>query len=249
MGIIAVTSMMLAAVMAERRELEQRKNEFIVMASHELKTPVASLKGFAQFLQRRFAKAGDEKSAGLLMKMDAQVNKLTSLIDDLLDVTRIEGGRLQFHEAYFSFDELVDEILEEVQHTTEKQKILREGLAKKTVYGDKDRIGQVITNFLSNAIKYAPDTTEILVKTSATNQHVTLSVQDFGLGIATEKQRYVFERFYRVAGATERTSPGLGIGLYVSREIIKRQDGSIWVKSEKGKGSTFGFTLPLKEEA
>jgi signal transduction histidine kinase len=117
------------------------------------------------------------------------------------------------------------------------------------VYGDKDRIGQVITNFLSNAITYSADSTEIMVKTSATNQRVTLAVQDFGLGIAKEKQPYVFERFYRVAGTTERTHPGLGIGLYVSREIIKRQGGSIWVKSEKGKGSTFGFTLPLKEEA
>jgi signal transduction histidine kinase len=249
MGIMAITSMMLAAVMAERRELEQHKDEFIVMASHELKTPVASLKAYAQFLQRRYAKAGDEESARLLMKMDAQVNKLTSLIDDLLDVARIKERKLQFHEAYFSFDELVDEIIEEVQRVTAKHKILREGLAKKTVYGDKDRIGQVITNFLSNAITYSADSTEIMVKTSATNQRVTLAVQDFGLGIAKEKQPYVFERFYRVAGTTERTHPGLGIGLYVSREIIKRQGGSIWVKSEKGKGSTFGFTLPLKEEA
>ncbi len=245
MGIIAITSMILAAVVAERRELERQKDEFIVMANHELKTPVTSLKGFAQLLQRRFARAGDEDSAKLLQKMDAQVNKLTSLIEDLLDVTRIEAGKLQFHETYFPFDELVDEIVEEVQHGTEKHTILREGLAKKMVYTDKDRIGQVITNFLSNAIKYSADSHEITVNTSATNHHVTLSVQDFGLGIAKEQQPYVFERFYRVTGATERTYPGLGIGLYISREIIKRQGGSIWVTSEKGKGSTFGFSLPV----
>ena len=132
-----------------------------------------------------------------------------------------------------------------MQYTTKKQKILREGRADKTVYGDKDRLGQVITNFLSNAIKYTPDSQEILVKTVATSNHVTLAVQDFGLGIAKENQPHVFERFYRVAEATKQTSPGLGIGLYLSREIIRRHAGSIWVKSEKGKGSTFGFTLPL----
>ena len=248
MGIIAITSLILAAVVAERRELERQKDEFIVMANHELKTPVTSLKGFAQILQRRFAKAGDEESARLLLKMDAQLNKLTSLIEDLLDVTRIEAGKLQFHKTSFPFDELVDEIIEEVQHVTEKHTILREGLAQKMVYADKDRIGQVITNFLSNAIKYSADSHEITVNTSATNHHVTLSVQDFGLGIAKEQQPYVFERFYRVAGAIERTYPGLGIGLYISREIIKRQDGNIWVTSEKGKGSTFGFTLPVEDE-
>ena len=246
MGIIALTSMMLAAIMAERRELERRKDDFIAIASHELKTPVTALKAFAQFLRRRFVQAGDEQSAALLLKMDARVNKLTSLIEDLLDVTRIEGGKLQFREAPFFFDELVDEIIEEMQHTTEKQKILKEGRANKTVYGDKDRLGQVITNFLSNAIKYTPDSQEILVKTTATNHHVTLAVQDFGLGIAKENQPHVFERFYRVAEDTKQAASGLGIGLYLSREIIRRQGGSIWVKSEKGKGSTFGFTLPLK---
>src|SRR6185437_9658471 len=172
MGIIAITSMFLAAVVAERRELERHKDEFIAIANHELKTPLTSLKGFAQFLQRRFVRAGDEESVGLLLRMDAQINRLASLIEDLLDVTRIEGGKLQFHEAYFPFDELVDEITEEAQHATEKHNILREGLAKETVYGDKDRIGQVITNFLSNAIKYSADSNEIIVKTAATDHQV-----------------------------------------------------------------------------
>jgi signal transduction histidine kinase len=245
MGIIAITSMILAAVVAERKELERQKDEFIAMANHELKTPVTSLKGFAQFLQRRFAKAGDEESAKLLLKMDAQVNKLISLIEDLLDITRIEAGKLQFHDDYFPFDELVDEIVEEVQHVTEKHAIIREGLAEKMVYADKDRIGQVITNFLTNAIKYSADSDQITVNTSATNHQVSLSVKDYGLGIAKEQQPYVFERFYRVSDTTGRTYPGLGIGLYISREIIKRQGGRIWVISEKGKGSTFGFTIPV----
>ncbi|GAC1299783.1 MAG: hypothetical protein NVSMB27_39980 [Ktedonobacteraceae bacterium] len=246
MGIIAVTSLILAAVMAERRALEQRRDEFMAIASHEFKTPLTSLKAYAQFLQSKFAKAGDEKSATDLLKMDAQINKLTSLITDLLDVTRIEGEKLQFQEDYFSLDELVDDIIEEMQRTTDTHTILKEGFAKQAVYGDKERIGQVITNFLSNAIKYAPDSQKICVKTSATKQQVTLSVQDFGPGIAKEIQPHVFERFYRADGATERTHAGLGLGLYISREIIERQGGSIWVNSEKGKGSTFGFTLPVK---
>jgi signal transduction histidine kinase len=246
MGIIAITSMILAAVVAEQKTLERQKDEFIAMASHELKTPVTSLKGFTQFLQKRFVNTGDTESARFLWKMDSQLNKLISLIEDLLDVTRIENGRMQFSESYFPFDELVDEIIEEIHHAAEKQSIQRKGLTRTMVYADRDRIGQVISNLLSNAIKYSASSPIIIVDSVATNQYISFSVQDFGLGIAKEKQLYVFERFYRVSDTVEQSYPGLGIGLYVSREIIKRQGGNIWVTSEKGKGSTFGFTLPVK---
>jgi PAS domain S-box-containing protein len=226
-----------------RKQLESQKDDFIGIVSHELKTPVTSIKAFTQVLQNRFTRAGDEKSAVLLRKMDAQINKLTSLISDLLDVTKIEGGQLQFNEAFFSFDQLVDDVVEEIQRSANKHTLEKQGATKKTVYGDKDRIEQVIINFLTNAIKYSPHTGTIIVKSFSENDHVTLCVQDFGAGIPKESHRQVFERFYRVSG--NETIPGIGLGLYISAEIIRRQGGTIWVESEPGQGSTFCFSLPV----
>ena len=229
-----------------RKQLESQKDDFMGIVSHELKTPVTSLKAFTQVLQYRFAQAGDERSAVLLGKMDMQINKLTGLIGDLLDVTKIEGGKLQFNEADFSFDELVAEIVEEIQRTTNKHTIEKVGSTNRTVFGDKDRIGQVISNMLTNAIKYSPHADKIIVKSMADKDNVMLCVQDFGIGIPKERQEQVFERFYRVSG--NDTISGIGLGLYISAEIIKRQHGKIWVESEQGKGSTFYFSLPVQKE-
>jgi PAS domain S-box-containing protein len=230
----------------EQKELEKQKDEFMGIVSHELKTPVTSLKAFAQVLQKRFAKQGDENSALMLGKMDAQINKLTALIQDLLDMSRIEGDRLQFHNDFFYFDELVDEIIEEVQRTTERHTLVKEGRTKKTIYADKERIGQVIINFLTNAIKYSPHSDKIVIRSSVNKGELILSVQDFGVGIPKGNIPHIFERFYRVKGKTYDTVPGMGLGLYISSEIIKRQEGRIWAESKKGKGSTFYFALPLK---
>jgi PAS domain S-box-containing protein len=229
----------------DQKKLERQKDEFMAIVSHELKTPVTSIKAFTQVLQNRFTRAGDEKSAALLGKMDAQINKLTSLIGDLLDVTKIEGGQLQFNKDYFSFDELVEEVVEQIQRTTQKHTIEKLGATNKTVHGDKDRIEQVIINFLTNAIKYSPHSDIIVVKSLFENDQVTFCVQDFGVGIPEERHHQVFERFYRVSG--NETIPGIGLGLYISAEIIKRQNGKIWVESEPGKGSTFCFSLPISQ--
>lgn len=226
-----------------QKELERQKDDFMGIVSHELKTPVTSIKAFTQVLQRRFVQAGDEKSSELLGKMNAQINKLTNLISDLLDATKIEGGNLRFNEAFFSFDALVDEVVEEVQRTTNKHTIEKVGQTGKQVYGDKDRIGQVIVNLLTNAIKYSPSADKVLVKSSAENEHVMLCVQDFGVGIPQEKQLQIFERFYRVDD--NETIAGIGLGLFISAEIIKRQHGTIWVESTPGEGSTFCFSLPI----
>lgn len=231
----------------KQREYEQSKDEFIGIVSHELKTPVTSIKAFLQVMQSRFEKEGNEKSVVLLSKMDAQINKLTALIGDLLDVTKIEGGKLQFHEEHFLFDNIVTEIVEELQRTTEKHKIIKKGFSGKIIFGDKTRIGQVITNLLTNAIKYSPHATKIIVQATTNGEGgVKLSVQDFGIGIPKTKQKRIFERFYRVGGEQSHTFAGLGIGLYLAAEIIKRQGGDIGVESEEGKGSIFFFSLPIK---
>lgn len=230
----------------ERKRLESQKDEFISIASHELKTPVTSIKSFGQVLRVRFKKEGNDSAAELLGKMDAQVNKLTNLIGDLLDVTKIETGHVQHNNNYFEFDDLVTELVEEMQRTTDKHALLQKGKTNKRIYADRERIGQVLTNLISNAIKYSPHTDKIIIHSSTGNGNVKVCVEDFGVGIPKEKLDKVFERFFRVSGPGKDTFPGLGLGLYISSEIVKRQNGRIWVESTVGKGSVFCFTLPIK---
>lgn len=233
----------------ERKEKQDiKKNEFIGLISHELKTPVTSVKAFAQVLQRRFARSGDEQAATLLLKMDAQLDKLSGLIADIVDVTKLETGRLQYHKEYFDYNELVQEIVEQMQRTTAKHTIVTHLDKTKSLYADRNRIGQVLINLITNAIKYSPQADRIIVKTQAGKDDITLCIQDFGVGIPKEAQDKVFNQFYRVDGKNETTFSGMGLGLYVSAEIIKRHKGKIWVTSEKGKGSTFCFTLPSKKQ-
>jgi PAS domain S-box-containing protein len=231
----------------ERKKLEKQKDEFIGLASHELKTPVTSIKAYAQILERSFVKKGDVKAAEFLGKMDRQIDKLTGLIGDLLDVTRIEEGRLKFREERFDFNELVREICEEVQRTTDEHTIVLRLSRSRKVFGDRERVGQVIMNFLTNAIKYSPGAREVIVATKVKKGELIFSVQDFGFGISNAEQQQIFERFFRVNSESGEEYPGLGLGLYISREIVMRQGGRIWVESVVGKGSTFYFTVPLSK--
>src|SRR6266566_7533397 len=232
----------------ERKELEQRKDEFISMASHELKTPVTSLKGFTHLLRRRLAKQGDGQALHFLDRIEAQLNKLTKLISDLLDVTKMQTGKLEFREERFSLDELVRETLENLQGTTETHRFRLEEVRNAQVFGDKDRLGQVLINLLTNAIKYSPQADAIIVRVSTDEHGAIVCVQDFGIGIAETHQEKIFERFYQVNDATEKTFSGLGIGLYISNEIVRRHHGRLWVKSAKGAGATFYVSLPLARE-
>ena len=230
------------------KELDKRKDEFISMASHELKTPVTSLKGFLGLLQRRLTLQRDEKALHYLARMDAQVNRLTKLINDLLDLSKMQTGQLAYREERFDLDELVQEIVETVQETTQTHHLLLEGQTQAEVSGDRDRIGQVLINLLNNAIKYSPQGDRVLVRVAISQNKALMSVQDFGIGIAKEHQHKIFERFYQVTDAEEKTYPGLGIGLYISYEIVKRHGGQMWVESKKGEGASFYFTLPLFQE-
>ena len=226
------------------QEISQQKDDFISMASHELKTPVTSIKAFAQLLQNDFATAGDIEAASMLSKMNFQIVKLTSLIGDLLDVSRMEGGKLQYHLDYFCFNEMIVETVREVQLTSKSHRITVDLVKVPKVYGDEDRLSQVLTNLLSNAIKYSPRSRNIEVYSSVENGLIAVMVRDHGIGIRKEKQAKLFQRFFRVNGAKEDTYPGLGLGLYISSEIIKRHNGIIGLKSIKGKGSTFYFKVP-----
>lgn len=153
----------IARDITQEKYLQRQKDEFLGIASHELKTPVTSIKSFAQLLKLRFTKEGNKNAVELLGKLDAQVDKLTNLIGDLLDITKIEAGRMQFNYGYFSFDDLVDEIVEELQRTTDKHSLIKKGRTGKTIYADREHIGQVLNNLIANAIKYSPYAKEIYI--------------------------------------------------------------------------------------
>lgn len=230
----------------EAKNEQDRKDEFMGVIAHELKTPVTSVKAFAQWLEERFRKSGDEASAQLLTKMGNQINKLHLLIQDLVDLTMMEGSVLKLHQQEFDFNDLLKETVEEIQRTTTKKINILSELSELMICADKDRTGQVLINLLSNAIKYSPQAEAIEVDCYIRKGHLICSVKDFGIGIAKEKQGHLFERFYRVLENDRSNSfPGLGLGLYISSEIIRRQNGMMWLESEKGNGSVFYFSLPL----
>jgi len=230
----------------DRKTLEQQKDEFIGIASHELKTPVTSIKAYSQILQDVFTKAHDKKSVELLHKMEAQVDRLNVLIVDLLDFTRIEGGKLKFREENYNMNELIKEVAEEMQRASKTHKIKLELDGQTDMYGDRYRVGQVITNIISNGIKYSPGAKEIIVSSTTNDDTVTVCIEDFGLGIDANLVDKVFDKFFRVTEPLLNTFPGLGLGLYIAAEIVKRQGGTITATSKKGKGSVFCFSLPLK---
>ncbi|HEX4207690.1 MAG TPA: PAS domain-containing protein [Ktedonobacteraceae bacterium] len=235
---------------AARKELEQRKDDFISMASHELKTPLTSLKTLIQLQHRKLARRNVQDIATTLTKMGAQVDKQTRLIDELLDVSKINAGRMEYAREPIAIDALVGEIVETLQQTTETHRIVVHGAARKSLAGDADRLGQVFTNLLTNAIKYSPqaDTVEVDI-TSPDDQTVTVSVRDFGIGIPSEHRDKIFERFYRVHDVHDTTFKGLGMGLYISSDIVRRHGGNIRVESALGNGSIFQVTLPLAAQA
>jgi signal transduction histidine kinase len=229
------------------KELEQRKDMFIGMASHELKTPVTSLLGFTQVLQKRFQQRDDEQSLQFLSIMDGQLKKLTKLINDLLDISKMQTGQLTYNEEAFDLNELVRETVRNLQAATRSHQLLLEGEVQAQVLGDKDRLGQVLINLVTNAIKYSPQADKVIVSISIDAGEAIVRVQDLGIGIAEAHRQRIFERFYQVGDPLERTFPGLGIGLYISSEIIKRHRGKIWVDSKRGNGSTFSFTIPVND--
>jgi two-component system, OmpR family, sensor histidine kinase VicK len=230
----------------DRQEQDRHKDEFISAVSHELKTPLTSLKAFCQLLHRKFIGQSDPKAADMLAKMNTQINRLNVIVHDLLDVTRIEGDKIQYRQGVFQFEELLRDIVEEVQRTSGTHTIIMESPdTQVTVYADRERLGQVITNLLTNAIKYSPGKDQVRVDLQATENKLICSVKDLGIGIPKEKQKVIFDRFFRVHENDLGGGAGLGLGLYICHEIIKRQNGHIWVESQVGEGSTFYFSLPL----
>lgn len=229
----------------DQKRATELRDEFLGIASHELKTPLTSIKAYGQVLERNLAKEGNQKGVQMVHRMNDQITKLTTLVADLLDITKIESGKLVINQEVFEFNDLAKETVEDLQMTTEKHTLELKLGKNLAVCADRDRIEQVMINFITNAIKYSLDSERIVIRVKAQKQHVIFSVQDFGMGIPKEQLEQVFQQFFRVQDDKLKTIPGLGLGLYISSEIIHRQGGKIWVESEEGKGSTFYFSLPV----
>jgi len=228
----------------DRKELEQRKDELLSTVSHELKTPVTSIKAIAQLLEKKFEPLGDRMTIDLIHKLVNQIKRLTNLIHDLLDASLIEGGRLQLNKNHFMFNELLEEVVSDVQRTTSTHEIVLHKCPPIPGFSDKERIRQVIINLLTNAIKYSPNADKIIVNLELNGKCVKCSVEDFGVGIAEEKQAQMFDRFYRVIDDKHSGFQGIGIGLYISKQIITRLDGKIWFECKPDEGTIFAFEVP-----
>jgi PAS domain S-box-containing protein len=224
------------------KELNSYKDEFIGIASHELKTPLTTIKAYLQLIER------DLKDEVLLKYLNStlqHVGKITRLVSELLDITRVQTGKLEFNFSDFNFGELLEEAVQAVQQPNPTHRIIcQESSVNILIHADRHRLEQVIINLLSNAVKYSPGTDKVIVNVKKEDSHILVSIQDFGMGIPSSELDHLFSRFYRIKGLA--SIQGLGMGLYISKEIIKGHKGEIWVESESGKGSTFYFRIPLR---
>ena len=228
---------------SELKKDEIRKNDFIGMVSHELKTPLTAISGFVQVLQSRAKKNDDSYALIALNRTYNQVKKMTVMINGFLNVSRLESGKLLIEKTDFQLDDLIKELVEESDLIQFSHKINLSVSQPIMVNADRDKIGSVVSNLLSNAVKYSPSGTDIDVRCEILDGNALVSITDDGIGIDKEDIDKLFNRYYRVG--KHHTISGFGIGLYLSSEIIERHNGKIGVKSEIGKGSTFYFEIPL----
>jgi signal transduction histidine kinase len=231
--------------LANARKLQQLKEEFMTTASHELKTPITSLKGTLQLMKRFFPEEQIDSSRfeSLLNNAERQTVKLTHLVQDLVSSTRLINGELPLNKSRFLFKEVVDGCCSHLTLNGAHQ-IRKLGDAQLEVYADQHKIDQVMVNLLDNAVKYSPSDEEIWIKVEKLEQQVIVTVTDKGCGIAENDKHRLFERYYKSTVGDSVQNMGLGLGLYIAAEIIRRHGGEIGVESEVGRGSSFWFTLP-----
>lgn len=230
----------------ERRAEEQRKNDFIGMVSHELKTPITSLSAIIQVSHAKLKNSEDKFLATAMAKAEAQVRRMTTMINGFLDISRLESGKIIIKKQVFDIGELMHEVIDEIRLTNRTHELKLNACVNTDIYADRDKISSVISNLVSNAVKYSAESTSVTISCSASENEVTVSVTDEGIGIDTPNKGKIFDRYYRVESSSTLHISGFGIGLYLSAEIVERHGGKIWVESDPGKGSSFHFSLPRK---
>lgn len=228
----------------DQKMKEQKKDEFIGVASHEMRTPLTTAKAYLQLLELTLPK--DNADTILYAhKASMAITRLNNLVTELLDVSKIQNGKLNYNLTTFNFNEMIDNTVEEVQYSSPNHTIIKTGKVNQEITGDKERLQQVVINLLNNAIKYSPDANEVFLNIDQKNNEIEVSIKDKGIGISSHNLEKIFERYYRVEDHSIQFK-GLGIGLFISYEIIQRHQGKLYAESEPGEGSTFYFTLPLK---
>lgn len=228
----------------QQKETEQRKDDFIGIASHELKTPVTSLKIYMQLLQRHRQVEANSELGEIISKANNQITKLTGLMSDLLDVSRVQTGITDYSFKESNINHVVKEVIKTISPSTH-HRLKLSGSIKDSVYMDAEKITQVLTNLVNNAVKYSAGAEEIQIQLSQDDQFAYITVKDFGIGIARSQQKKIFDRFYQVRQKGKKTFPGLGIGLFISQRIVTDHRGQLTVSSELNQGSTFTVKLPL----
>jgi len=229
----------------EQQKDEQRKNDFIAMVSHELKTPLTSLTGIIQISNLKLQNSEDIFLAGAMEKANLQVKRMTHMINGFLNVSRLDSGKLLLDKTTFYLGTLMEDVVKEMMFTVSTHEFKLEVDKSIVVNADKDKIWSVITNLISNAVKYSPKGKTVELTCKIIGSRAQIGVRDHGIGLSPADKEKIFDRYFRVENNNTRHISGFGIGLYLSAEIIRRHDGEIWVESESGNGSTFYFNLPL----
>jgi signal transduction histidine kinase len=246
----SVTGVLSALVdVTGRAELDRQKNEFLSIASHELKTPITSIKAYAQMALRQAGSGAADRLARSLGIVDQQADRLVGLIEELLDVSRLQEGQLPLHVEPFDLAALLRDVVETTRLGAPDFTIrLETPPGPVPVAADAGRIEQVAINLLQNAIKYSGESRQVAITLSCIGSEAVTAVRDYGVGIPVAQQAHVFERYFRASNVSARHYSGLGLGLYITHGIVERHGGRMWLDSAEGQGSTFYFALPLARE-
>jgi PAS domain S-box-containing protein len=227
----------------DKAKAEQQRDDLIAFVIHELRNPLSNITLCNTLIEQSIEESDKESAEAYLNKSNESVKRLRGLIQELYDATKAGSGSLNFSKSDFNIDDLVNEVIESVQLANTTHKIKKEGEAMVEVYADRDRINQVLTNYLINAVKYSPQADKVDVKVFIENGDAVVAVNDYGAGIPEEKIPHIFDRYYRADASTK--IEGLGLGLYLSKQIIDAHGGRVWIKSKENEGSTFYFSIPV----
>jgi signal transduction histidine kinase len=241
--IFVIEGILISMIAEAKSQADLQKDEFIAFAAHEIKNPLAAVKSFAQLLVMRGKQTKDKQVTLYSNKINSSANVITHLINDLMDVSKIESGKFTYEDSYFKFDTFVRDIVDDQRVIHKNLDLTLKGKSHAYILGDSYRLRQVISNLITNAVKYSSSDAQVIVTLKDISKGVKLSVKDSGIGIPRHQLKRVFEKFFRAGNIGVKAS-GLGLGLYISQEIIKRHKGKMWVESEEGNGSTFFIWLP-----
>jgi PAS domain S-box-containing protein len=235
----------IARDITDKKLEEQRKNDFIAIASHELKTPLTSVRSYVQLALAKARNSSDAFTENILFRAEVQTTRMVTMIHDFLDLSRLEDGKMSLNLSRFTLVQLLDDLMAEARILAPNHIVTHQGCTNLEIYADREKISQILSNLLSNAVKYSLPGTFVRIECTHEQNSVSINFTDQGVGIDPLDQPRLFERFYRVKNEQLKNVSGFGIGLHLVSEILKLHGSDIKVKSDPGKGSTFYFTLPV----